>query len=77
MPTAVHESVQFCFTSALSVAESSLPFLARCSVVNDKTIRIDKVQYLSILQCSIDLYRFISFVYLLYINYFQLCIGYY
>ncbi|KAN0076121.1 hypothetical protein V8E54_006263 [Elaphomyces granulatus] len=30
MPTAVHESVQFCFTSALSVAESSLPFLARC-----------------------------------------------
>jgi hypothetical protein len=39
MPTAVHESLQFCFTNALSVAESTLPFLARSFCVQGEEMK--------------------------------------
>ena len=45
MPTAVHETMQFCFSSAISTAETDLPFPARCFCVTNEEMNEFEGQY--------------------------------
>jgi hypothetical protein len=46
MPTAVHESIQFCFTSAIAEAQADLPYPARCFCVQGQAMNRFDGQYL-------------------------------
>jgi hypothetical protein len=46
MPTPLHGSIQFCFTSAIAEAEADLPFPARCFCVTDQAMNGFEGQYL-------------------------------
>jgi hypothetical protein len=45
IPTAVHESIQFCFTSAIAEAQADLPFPTRCFYVQNQQMNKFEGQY--------------------------------